>query len=41
MIIFCAVVRGVVWCTAVAGAALVVYGCYDLACMAFDGRKWK
>jgi hypothetical protein len=39
MIIFCAVVRGVVQCTAVVGAAMVLYGCYDLARMAFAG--WK
>jgi hypothetical protein len=37
MIIFCAVVRGVVWLTGVAGAVLVVYGCYDLARMEFEG----
>lgn len=39
MIIFCAFVQGVVWLTAAAGAVLVMYGCYELACMAFDGRK--
>lgn len=39
MLIFCAVIRGVVWCTGIVGGIMVLYGCYDLACMFFDGRK--